>query len=204
VNLTIKGKEISPIKKKIEYQYEEEKAQNPHDLLKYDISQLKLLCKENKILQTGDDALIIIGKLLHLFPKTAVTEKDLHRFTADQLRSISDGLNISREGDIEELAKRILKYHHTVLVHYKAPEKKRENLNKLITKRRFHRFVPAIPVTVCDKLYKAEPHKSSSEPYSWRGKETQEVLIGDNTYNATVEFNITLEKITNQKDSSRD
>jgi hypothetical protein len=187
-------------------EYEDTVAQTPYDLRKCDISQLQLLCKENNILQTGEEKGVLIGKLLHLFPNTKVTEKDLHRFPVDELRLISEGLNISREGDtVEELAKRILKYHHTVLVHYKSPKVKKEKLNKLITER-FHRIAPAIPVTVCDKLYKAEPYKSTSdkETYSWRSKETQEILIGNTPYNATVEFTINLDKITNQKDSSRD
>jgi len=180
-------------------------AEKPSDLLKCDILQLRLACKEYGIIPDGDKW-NLIGKLLHLFPAEAVTEEDLHRFKTEELRNICDGLNISREGNLELIADRIVYYHNKILIHSKSPNKKKTKMKKLISKA-FNEIVPALPATVCNQFYRISPHIIPSNPnqdnYEWKKHTTQEILIGDVPFRVNVQLSVNLEIDENYKTNEK-
>jgi len=167
-------------------------AEKPSDLLKCDTLQLRLVCNEYNIIPDGDKW-NLIGKLLHLFPASSVTDEDLHRFKSKELRSICDGLNISREGELEEIAERI-EYYHNKILKQESFNQKKAKMKKLITQN-FKNIVPSLPATVCNQYYRVTPYTSPiQDTYEWKKHITQEILIGDVPFKVNVHISISLEE----------
>jgi len=166
-------------------------AEKPSDLLKCELVQLREVCKEYGIIPDGNKW-ALIGKLIHLFPADVVTDLDLHRFTTDQLRSVCEGLNISREGDLEDLANRIEKYHHQILC---SQSKKKYLKMCALLQENFTDIAPSLPVTVADQYYRVIPLKPEEEDnpsYRWKHSSKQDIKIGDTTFKAEVRISVTL------------